>query len=94
MQNGIVISACGPQAMVTAAKGGPVDEYLNGLAKKYAVSEGHVLLRWCIDQDIAIAIIVTSSKEQRLGDYLRVTRYRLTSEEVRTVGELRESEVL
>ena len=45
MQNGIVISACGPQAMVTAAKGGPVDEYLNGLAKKYAVSEGHVLLR-------------------------------------------------
>lgn len=71
---------------VTAAKGGPVDEYLSDLAKKYAVSEGDVLLRWCIDQDVAV--ITTSTKEQRLSDYLRVTRFKLTPEEVRRLGEL------
>jgi len=85
-QNGIAVSAYGPQVPVTAAKGGPVDEYLSGLAKKYAVSEGDVLLRWCIDQDVVA--ITTSSKEQRLSDYLRVTRFRLMPEEVRKLGEL------
>jgi diketogulonate reductase-like aldo/keto reductase len=85
-QNGIAISAYGPQVPVTAAKGGPVDEYLADLAKKYGVSEGDVLLRWCIDQDIAV--ITTSSKEERLIDYLRVAQFRLTEEEVRTLGEL------
>lgn len=85
-QSGIAISAYGPQAPVTKVKDGPVDEYLSGLAKKYEVSEGDVLLRWCIDQDMVV--ITTSSKEQRLSDYLRVTRFNLTPEEVRTLSEL------
>jgi len=59
-----------------------------GLAKKYAVSEGEVSLRWCIDQDIIP--ITTSSKEQRLSDYLRCATFKLTPKEIQTIKELGE----
>jgi diketogulonate reductase-like aldo/keto reductase len=87
-EEGIATASYGPQTPITKAKGGPVDDYLAALAKKYAVSEGDICLRWCLDQDIVA--ITTSSKEQRLSDYLRSTTFKLTPEEVRTIGELGE----
>jgi diketogulonate reductase-like aldo/keto reductase len=65
---------------------GPVDEYLEALEKKYAVSAGEILLRWCIDQDIVP--ITTSSKEQRLSDMLRVATFKLTPKEVKEITDL------
>lgn len=85
-QHGIATSAYGPLTAATKAKPGPCDEYLASLAKKYAVSEGEVSLRYCIDQDIVV--ITTSSKEQRLSDYLRAATFKLTPKEIETLNEL------
>lgn len=53
------------------------------LSKKYAVSPGEISLRWCIDQDIIA--ITTSSKEQRLSDYLRAMTFKLNPKEIQEV---------
>lgn len=60
---GIATEAYGPLSAVTKASPGPIDGYVAGLAKKYAVSQAEIALRWCIDQDIIP--ITTSAKEQR-----------------------------
>ena len=65
---------------MTKARPGPCDDILASLAKKYYVSEGEIALRWCIDQ--GVVAITTSSKEERLSDYLRVTAFKLTPREV------------
>jgi diketogulonate reductase-like aldo/keto reductase len=69
---------------VTKGEGGPAEEILNGLAKKYAVNPAEILLRYCIDQDIVP--ITTSGKEQRLSDYLRAMTFKLTPAEIKQVG--------
>jgi diketogulonate reductase-like aldo/keto reductase len=81
---GIALSAYGPQTPVTKATGGPVDDILAKLSKKYAVNAGEICLRWCIDQDVVA--ITTSSKEQRLSDYLRAMTFKLTPAEVKQVS--------
>ena len=80
----IALSAYGPQTPVTKAAGGPVDDVLAKLSKKYAVNAGEICLRWCIDQDVVA--ITTSSKEQRLSDYLRAMTFKLTPAEVKQVS--------
>lgn len=85
-KHGIATTAYGPLTAATKAKPGPADEFLSALSKKYAVSEGEVSLRWCIDQDIVA--ITTSSKEQRLSDYLRATTFKLTPSEIKKLNEL------
>ena len=83
---GIATTAYGPLTPATRAKPGPVDNYVDRLAKKYAVSENEIYLRWCIDQDIVP--ITTSSKEQRLSDYLRAMAFKLTPAEIKEIIEL------
>ena len=83
--HGIVLSPYNPLAPITKSPGGPVDKVLSALAKKYAVSEGDVLLRWCID--LGMVPITTSSKEQRLSDYLRICTFQLTEVEVKDIQE-------
>ncbi|KAF2028590.1 2,5-diketo-D-gluconate reductase-like protein A [Setomelanomma holmii] len=85
-KHGIATTAYGPLTAATKAKPGPVDEYVGALTKKYAVSENEIFLRWCIDQDIVP--ITTSSKEQRLSDYLRAATFKLTPAEVKQINEL------
>ena len=77
---GIALSAYGPLTPITKARPGPCDDILASLAKKYYVSEGEIALRWCIDQ--GVVAITTSSKEERLSDYLRATAFKLTPREV------------
>jgi diketogulonate reductase-like aldo/keto reductase len=90
--HGIATSAYGPLSPVTRGAPGPLDATLSALARKYAVSDSEVLLRWAIDQDVAV--ITTSSKEQRLSDYLRSTKFKLTPEEVREVAKVGEEKHL
>ncbi|KAF2640606.1 Aldo/keto reductase [Massarina eburnea CBS 473.64] len=87
-KHGIATTAFGPLSAVTKAAPGPVDDYVAGLAKKYAVSPGEISLRWCIDQDVVA--ITTSSKEQRLSDYLRAATFKLTPKEVGEINRLGE----
>jgi diketogulonate reductase-like aldo/keto reductase len=82
----IAVAAYGPLVPVTRAKGGPLDPLLEKLARKYAVSPGEILLRWCIDQ--GVVPITTSSKEQRLSDYLRVMTFKLTPGEVDEISKV------
>jgi diketogulonate reductase-like aldo/keto reductase len=85
-KHGIATAAYGPLTAATKAKPGPVDDYYVALSKKYAVSGGEIALRWAIDSDIVA--ITTSSKEQRLSDYLRAATFKLTPKEVEEIGEL------
>ncbi|KAK0946498.1 hypothetical protein LTR29_001966 [Friedmanniomyces endolithicus] len=82
---GIATEAYGPLTPVTKGGPGPVDDILAGLARKYGVNPGEILLRWCIDQDIVP--ITTSGKEQRLSDYLRAMTFKLNPKEIQQINE-------
>lgn len=83
-QHGIATESYGPLTPITKASPGPADSYLAALAEKYAVNEGEILLRWCIDQDIVA--VTTSAKEQRMSDMLRVTTFKLTPKEIQELS--------
>lgn len=85
-QKNIAISAYAPLTPVTRAKDGPLTDYLDRLAHKYAVSPAEILLRWCLDQDVVA--ITTTSKEQRMSDYLRALTFKLTPKEVHEISDL------
>jgi diketogulonate reductase-like aldo/keto reductase len=71
---------------ITRASGGPLDPLLSALAKKYAVSESEILLRWSLDR--GCVAITTSSKETRLASYLRALTFQLTPQEVKEISSL------
>ncbi|KKY13454.1 putative ketoreductase [Phaeomoniella chlamydospora] len=83
----IQVTAYGPLTPATRAKGKSedFDKYLDILAKKYYVSPGEILLRWCIDQDVIP--ITTTSKEIRMSDYLRALTFKLTLRELDEIAE-------
>lgn len=62
--------------------------YLAALEKKYAVSSSEILIRYCIDQDIGV--ITTSCNEQRMSDYLRATKIKLTPREILEISRIGE----
>ena len=82
----IAVAAYGPLTPVTKATDGPLSRPLEDLARKYAVSPGEILLRWCIDQ--GIVPITTSGKEQRMSDYLRAMTFKLTPMEVEEISKI------
>jgi diketogulonate reductase-like aldo/keto reductase len=85
---GIATASYGPLTPVTRAKDGPLDNVLSGLAEKYGVTNGDILLRWGIDR--GAVTITTSAKESRLIEYLRVVRFQLTPAEVEEITRLGE----
>ena len=82
----IAVAAYAPLVPVTKAKGGPLDQLLEKLARKYAVGPEEILLRWCIDQ--GFVAITTSGKEQRMSDYLRAMTFKLTRTEIDEISEI------
>ncbi|KKZ59200.1 alcohol dehydrogenase [[Emmonsia] crescens] len=81
---GIRTAAYAPLSPATRAKGGPLDGILAGLAKKYAVTEPEVLLRWCIDR--GAVTLTTSSKRSRLIGYIRALQFSLTPAEIEEIA--------
>ena len=67
-EKGITVEAYSPLTAVTKAKGGPVDEVYEKLAKKYGVTAGDVALRWVLDQ--GVVALTTSKSEERLKGWL------------------------
>jgi diketogulonate reductase-like aldo/keto reductase len=63
---------------IRKARQGPCDAVLAELSKRYGASEEAILLRWCVDRDVAA--VATSHKEERLKVYLGVTKFSLTPE--------------
>ncbi|OJD19997.1 hypothetical protein AJ78_00012 [Emergomyces pasteurianus Ep9510] len=83
---GIRTAAYGPLTPATRVESGPLDGILSGLAKKYAVTEADVLLRWCIDRDAVT--LTTSSKRSRLAGYIRSLQFRLTQSEIEEISDV------
>jgi len=84
-EQGIATTAYAPLIPITKASPGPVDAILPGLAKKYAVNEGEILLRWVLENKCVA--LTTSSKEQRLSDMLRICTFDLTPKEVEDLSQ-------
>ena len=83
-KHGIKASAYSPLTAITRAAPGPVDDAHERLAKKYNVTKGEIALRWAIDQ--GIVAVTTSSNEDRLKQYLKVTGFKLTEEEIEEIA--------
>lgn len=84
-EHNIATAAYGPITPATKAAGGPCDDVLAALTKKYAVSAAEICLRWCVDQDVVA--VTTSGKEQRMSDYLRALTFKLTPKEINMMNE-------
>ncbi|TVY84880.1 NADPH-dependent conjugated polyketone reductase C1 [Lachnellula suecica] len=85
-KHGIATSAYAPLTAVVKAKPGPLDGTYEKLAKKYGVTPGEIALRWVLDQ--GIVVLTTSSNEQRLKGFLKVSQFKLTSEEVEEISKI------
>lgn len=85
-KKGIAMEAFATLTPCNVAAGGPADNLLASLAKKYAVTEAEVCMKWCIQR--GMVVVTTSLKEQRLRDYLRVGTFRLTTQEFEELSEI------
>lgn len=83
---GIKTVSYGGLAPITRAAGGPLDNFLASLSKKYGVNQSEILLRWSLDRNFVA--ITTSSKESRLASYLQALSFKLTPEEVEEISVL------
>jgi diketogulonate reductase-like aldo/keto reductase len=84
-KHGITVESYGPLTPITKAPGGPVDEVVEELAKKYSVTTGDVLLRWVMDQ--GHVAITTSKSEERLKGYQKLLpTFTLTKKEIEKIA--------
>lgn len=83
--HGITVEAFAPLTPLTKAGPGPVDEVVGRLAATHGVSESAVLLRWHVER--GIVVITTSSKRERLEEYLaQLPGFRLSEAEVEEIS--------
>ncbi|KAB8360670.1 hypothetical protein FH972_024407 [Carpinus fangiana] len=83
---GIRMEAFSPLTPITEAQDGPLSSHLMKIAAKHNVSTGAVLLRWQIQKDIVA--ITTTTKKERLEDYMKVGSFALTAEEMKLITEV------
>ncbi|CDK27450.1 unnamed protein product [Kuraishia capsulata CBS 1993] len=64
----------------------PFDAYLGELSAKYGRSKTQILLKWTQQRDIVP--VTTSSRPERLDEFLKLSEFELTSEEVTKIKDL------
>lgn len=84
-QHGIVWEAYTPLAPLLHKKNGPVDPIVQRLAAKHGKTAAEVLIRWNLQQ--GNVVITTSSKPDRLQEYLSTLDWSLTDEEAQEISE-------
>ncbi|KUJ17037.1 Aldo/keto reductase [Mollisia scopiformis] len=82
-EHGIEVTSYNGLTPLRKGLGGPLDGPLKEIAKKYGVSENAVLIQWQIHQ--GIVPITTSSKPERLAEYLQGVELKLEPEEVEEI---------
>jgi diketogulonate reductase-like aldo/keto reductase len=82
-EHGIEVTSYNGLTPLRKGAGGPLDGPLKEIAKKHGVSENAVLIQWQIQQDIVP--ITTSSKPERIAEYLQGVELKLTPEEVEEI---------
>ncbi|OCF78129.1 aldose reductase [Kwoniella mangroviensis CBS 8886] len=87
-KHSIHVEAYGPLTSLTGAKGGPVDEVVQEIAKSKGVEESQVLLNWAL-QTTGGVVVTTSTNEQRQKLQLEaVTKdITLTEDEINRISE-------
>ncbi|KAK9823751.1 hypothetical protein WJX72_005155 [[Myrmecia] bisecta] len=78
--NGLLIESYSPLTSLVSKPGGPVDAVVDELAAQYGKSPAEVLLRWNLQK--GNVIVTTSSKPERLREFLTTSEWRLTDAEV------------
>ncbi|KZP01241.1 Aldo/keto reductase [Calocera viscosa TUFC12733] len=84
-QHGILVESFGGLIPLTRATSGPVTPLLQSLAKKYGKTETQVLMGWLRAKG-GVAV-TTTSKEERLREYLGAFDVALTPEEVAEIDQ-------
>ncbi|CAF2379869.1 unnamed protein product [Rotaria sp. Silwood2] len=85
--NEIAIESYSPLGPISYKPGGPVDDIVEKLSKKYNRSPAQILLKWnVIKGDI---IVTTSSKQERLKDFLQVfeENFQLNDEDIKAIDD-------
>ena len=83
-EHGIVTSAYGALAPLTRNHKGPLDETLVALGRKYGASPGVICFKWCLQS--GIVVVTTSSKEERMAEYLKLRDFSLTEDEMKIIS--------
>ncbi|KIY71994.1 Aldo/keto reductase [Cylindrobasidium torrendii FP15055 ss-10] len=83
-KHGIVIEAYSSLKPITKLPGGPVDAVLDRIASKKNLTPAQVIQLWVLSKDIVV--VTTSSKKERLEEYLAVLDASpLTDEEIEAI---------
>lgn len=85
-EKGIEVTSYNGLIPLRKGAGGPLDGPLKDIAKKHVATENAVLIQWQIQQDIVP--ITTSSKPDRIVEYLRGVELKLEPEEVERITRL------
>ena len=85
-EQGITTFAFSPLSPIVRAKSGPLDDVLESIAQKHGVSTAVVLIRWGLQQ--GIAVVTTSTDADRMRDHLISQSFSLTEDEVALISEV------
>jgi len=85
-EQGILSFAFSPLSPIVRAKPGPLDDVLETLAQKHKVSTAVVLIRWALQQ--GIAVVTTSTDKERVRDHWRAVDFSLSEDEVAKISEV------
>jgi diketogulonate reductase-like aldo/keto reductase len=85
-ERGIEVTSYNGLTPLRKGLGGPLDGPLKDIAKKHGVSENAVLIQWQIQQDIVP--ITTSTKLERIAEYMQGVELKLSPEEVEEITRL------
>jgi len=84
-KHGIAVEAYGPLCPLVHSKDGPIDAVVHEIGQKHNKTPAQVLLRWSIQK--GLIPITTSTKNERLKEYLEVFKFTLSEDEVHKISE-------
>lgn len=82
-EHGVAVTSYNGLTPLRKGAGGPLDGPLKEIAKRHGVSENAVLIQWQIQQEVVP--ITTSSKPERIAQYLQGVTLKLSPEEVEKI---------
>ncbi|OQU97109.1 hypothetical protein CLAIMM_03098 [Cladophialophora immunda] len=85
-KHGIQTFAFSPLSPIVRATPGPLDSELTSIAEKHGISTALALIRWALQQNIAV--VTTSTEKARMKDHLLALNASLPPEEVALISKL------
>jgi diketogulonate reductase-like aldo/keto reductase len=83
-EHGIQTVAFSPLSPIVRAHPGPLDDPLKALSGKHGVSTAVILIRWAVQQNIAV--VTTSTDPERMKDHLRAMDFVLSDDEIELIS--------